>query len=223
MSPGTPIVVYGVGGMGREVVEMILAINESESLWDLIGFLDDQVSLAGAMVDDLPVLGDHRWLASNAAAVTLAVGDPERRAALLPTVRRTGRALPTLVHPSATTGRRVVLGEGCLLGAGAVVTTNVRVGASVLVNVGATVSHDSVLEDFATVAPGAHLAGNVVIEEGADIGTGASILPSRRVGAWARVGAGAVVLADVPAHTTAVGCPARVVRRHAPAPGARWA
>jgi serine O-acetyltransferase len=45
------------------------------------------------------------------------------------------------------------------------------------------------------------------------IGAGAKIIGSVTVGDGARVGANAVVVADVPAHSTVVGIPARVVRQ----------
>ncbi|GLZ41868.1 DapH/DapD/GlmU-related protein [Actinokineospora sp. NBRC 105648] len=53
--------------------------------------------------------------------------------------------------------------------------------------------------------------------DGVFIGAGATLLGGVRVGHGARVGAGAVVLRDVPTGATAVGNPARVVGRHAPA------
>lgn len=45
------------------------------------------------------------------------------------------------------------------------------------------------------------------------IGAGAKILGNVRIGDGARIGAQAVVLSDVPAHCTAVGIPARIIRR----------
>jgi serine O-acetyltransferase len=45
------------------------------------------------------------------------------------------------------------------------------------------------------------------------VGAGAKIIGAVRVGDGAKVGANAVVVADVPAHSTVVGIPARVVRR----------
>lgn len=57
------------------------------------------------------------------------------------------------------------------------------------------------------------------IGSGVFIGAGAKILGAVTVGDGARVGANAVVLKDVPAHATAVGVPAKVVRvREARAP-----
>jgi serine O-acetyltransferase len=48
-----------------------------------------------------------------------------------------------------------------------------------------------------------------------DIGAGAKLLGAIQVGDHARIGANAVVMCDVPADTTAVGIPARIVRTHA--------
>lgn len=48
------------------------------------------------------------------------------------------------------------------------------------------------------------------------IGAGAKIIGNIAIGDGARVGANAVVIADVPAHSTVVGVPARVVRRRVP-------
>ena len=52
-----------------------------------------------------------------------------------------------------------------------------------------------------------------------DIGCGACILGGVTVGSDSKIGANAVVLVDVPAGSTAVGVPARVVRRRNPEAG----
>lgn len=52
-----------------------------------------------------------------------------------------------------------------------------------------------------------------VIEEGVFIGAKAIILGPVKVGNNAKIGTGAVVLQDVPAGCTAVGNPARIIRR----------
>ena len=50
------------------------------------------------------------------------------------------------------------------------------------------------------------------VERGASIGTGATILGGIRIGERATVGAGSVVTRDVPADSTVVGNPARIVK-----------
>lgn len=55
-----------------------------------------------------------------------------------------------------------------------------------------------------------------VIGNGVLIGAGAKVLGSITVGDHAKIGANAVVLCDVPAHSVAVGVPARILARQAP-------
>jgi serine O-acetyltransferase len=56
-----------------------------------------------------------------------------------------------------------------------------------------------------------------VLGNGVFLGAGAKVIGAVTVGDRARVGANAVVLQDVPPESTAVGIPARVVRRPTPA------
>lgn len=58
----------------------------------------------------------------------------------------------------------------------------------------------------------------VTIGAGAFLGTGVVVNPGVTIGPGAVVGAGAVVTRDVPAHTHAAGCPARVLRTYGLAP-----
>jgi len=64
---------------------------------------------------------------------------------------------------------------------------------------------------FALHGPRMTKAGSV-IRKGAYIGTGATILGGVEVGEYATVGAAALVTRDVPAYTTVVGVPARVIK-----------
>jgi sugar O-acyltransferase (sialic acid O-acetyltransferase NeuD family) len=118
---------------------------------------------------------------------------------------------PAVVHGASILSPTALLAAGALLCAGAVVQAEARIGRHVIVNTSAVVEHDVVVEDFAHIAPGVRLAGGVHVGEGALIGVGAIVLPGITVESAAIVGAGAVVLADVPAGTTVVGVPARIV------------
>lgn len=55
--------------------------------------------------------------------------------------------------------------------------------------------------------------GTPVIGGHVDVGAGAKILGGIKIGDHAQIGANSVVLQDVPAGTTAVGIPARIIRR----------
>ena len=94
----------------------------------------------------------------------------------------------------------------------AAVCTEAQIADSVIVNTAAVVDHECVIGPGVHICPGAHLAGRVRVGMGAFVGLGANVIQCLSIGEYAVIRAGAVVLADVPAHATAVGVPARVIK-----------
>jgi acetyltransferase-like isoleucine patch superfamily enzyme len=119
--------------------------------------------------------------------------------------------------------RALVIGDGCLLGAGLTITAHEYVELGEAVYTGQHVfitdtshgyqdPHTPVGRQFGTHQP-------VNIGSGAWIGHGAVILPGTRLGRNVVVAAGAVVRGEVEAHAVVAGNPARVVRRLEPGVG----
>jgi serine O-acetyltransferase len=102
-------------------------------------------------------------------------------------------------------GRGAEFGPGLVLihATGVVINGQVRGGANVRIEHQVTI--------------GAEGRRSPVLGSDVFIGAGAKVLGAVTVGDGARIGANAVVVRDVPAHTTVVGVPARVVRRRQPA------
>lgn len=201
------LVIYGAGGMGQELADLVTAGGGS-----VLGFVDDDPRLQTSSVLGLPVLGDTGWLRGRNVAIALGIGSSALRKRSWEVLADGGAVEPPpLVHPTAYIGRGCRLGAGSIVGAGATLTADVAISRFVIVNAGATVSHNCRLADYSTVAPGAHIAGNVSVEEGADIGIGSCVIQGLTIGSWSIVGAGAVVIRDVEPNTTVVGCPAGVI------------
>lgn len=102
------------------------------------------------------------------------------------------------IHPGATIGKRLVIDHGM----GVVIGETAEIGNDVLIYQGATLGGTG--KDQGKRHP---TIGNNVL-----IGSGAKILGPFTVGDNARIASNAVVLKEVPADSTAVGVPARVVR-----------
>ena len=103
---------------------------------------------------------------------------------------------------------------------GADIPLNSRLGGGLIM----THPNGIVIHPLATVGPNCLILQQVSIGMGpiagvptigghVDIGAGAKILGGIHIGDHARIGANAVVIADVPAHATAVGIPARIIKR----------
>lgn len=209
-----PMVIYGAGGFGAEVLELVRDINREAPTWNVLGFIDDDESLGGSVRNGLEVLGTRAWLreAEEKPFAALAVGSPAAKRDLSLALDDDVAGFPALVHPTVVHGRSVELGKGVLVTAGNVLTTNIRVHDFVTVNLMGTVGHDSVIGPYVTLSPAVNVSGECRVGEGCDVGTAATLLPGVSVGEWSLVGAGAVVTKDLPANCTAVGVPAKVVR-----------
>jgi serine O-acetyltransferase len=103
-----------------------------------------------------------------------------------------------------------IIGRGADFGPGFVLIH----ATGVVINGGVRGGSNVKLEHQVTI--GAERRQSPVLGHDLFVGAGAKIIGSVTVGTGARVGANAVVVKDVPAHSTVVGIPARVVRTREP-------
>jgi sugar O-acyltransferase (sialic acid O-acetyltransferase NeuD family) len=212
------IVIVGVGGLGREIAEWVEDINEVKPTFRVLGFLDDDATKHGSVRHGLEVLGGIDWLTGRTRTVAsvIGVGNPAPKRRVVERLRAHSAGFPSILHPNAVIGRHVVLGEGCVVCPGVIITTDIQIGRFVTFNFGLTVGHDATIDDYVTLAPGVNISGYVKVREGADLGANVSTVPSVEIGAWSIVGASAAVAHSLPANCTAVGVPARVIKTREP-------
>lgn len=209
------VVIVGAGGHGREVAEILLNQRACGGGPEVLGFIDDNRSLHGSQLDNLPVLGDWSWFDQNdhhGTGVICAVGTPAVCKKLVGRARQFGCDFVNAISPRAHISPLATIEEGVTIFPGVVVNTGSHIGSHSILNLACTVSHDSKIGPYCNVNPGVHLAGNVTIGEGCYIGMGANVIQGRNVGAWTIVGAGSVIIRDLPSRVTAVGVPARSIK-----------
>lgn len=215
------LVIIGAGWHGKEVYSYIQDL-QAQSKISFHGFIDEYKS--SGPWGPTKILGDLQALAALARQhpdsgfhYITATGDNRIRQQLVHKVEglRLENVVPwTLRHPQTQIGCDVEIGEGTCLAPGVIITTYVRIGRHCILNVKVSISHDCEIVDFVNLNPGATICGNVRIGEGCYIGAGATIIDNVTIGEWTTIGAGAVVIDDIPSRVTAVGVPARVIKRH---------
>lgn len=221
----TSVVILGAGGFAREVLDVFDACEDAEpGRFRVLGFVSEIADDWGKTLNGRPVLGGFEWFEGDRAgdrpAVLCAIGNPAVRQRVMERALGMGLRPLTVIHPRATRTRWVDIGDGTIVTAGTVMTSQIRLGRHVQLHVNATIGHDTTIEDFVTVLPGANVSGNVHVGTGCEIGAGAVIIQNVTIGAWSIVGAGAVVIRDLPPNCTAVGVPAKVITMR---PSGWWA
>lgn len=211
------VIVVGAGGFGHEALDTIEAHNGAspEAALHVLGVADDSpspVNLERLESRGYEYLGtiEFAFASHPAACSVIAIGSPNVRQKIAHALTSAGIATVSVFHPTAIVGSKFVHGEGAVVCAGAVISTNVRFGDYVHVNPGAVIGHDSILGDAVSINPNSTVSGECSVASGVLIGAGAVVLQGLSVGAGATVGAAACVTGDVPASVTVVGVPARV-------------
>ena len=209
------VVIFGAGGHGREVAEVLRLQAYSTNNLSVLGFVVDDPSLHQPVVNELPVLGDWSWFEGkdrNEVAIICAVGLPQVRKYIVERAISSGLSFFRAISPLAYLSPNAKIGDGVMIFPNAFISTECFIGDHTIINAGATISHDSKVERFGTVNPGVHVAGDVVVGEGAYLGVGSSAIHGVSIGAWSTIGAGSVVTCDLPENVTAVGVPSRVIK-----------
>jgi sugar O-acyltransferase (sialic acid O-acetyltransferase NeuD family) len=219
LAPGglKPIAIFGAGGFGLEVAMLIEQINAVNPQWEIIGFFDDGVP-EGRVVNDYTVLGGLQRLNNwpSRLSIVLALGIPKTKNSVYERIKNPNVNFPVLIHPSVILGDRkyVKIGEGCIICAGTIITTNVEIGKHVILNLACTVGHETEIGNFSSLMPTCNISGEVRIGAANFWGTGAKIINQTTVGDNVIIGAGSVVVKDIPDNVAAVGIPAKIIKRH---------
>jgi len=207
------ILIIGAGAIGRVVMDAI----EKSGTYRIAGFLDDALPV-GSEVSGYKVLGnisDMERIAKDICKGIIAVGDNWQRSEIARKIKNISKKFHfvRIIHPMACVARDVQIGEGAVLLAGTIVSSNAVIGKHAYLFIGSILDHDSELMNYACMLPGAKAGGNVRIGEYSGIGLGANIIHGIKIGNHSFIDAGATVVSDIPSNVLAGGIPATVVRR----------
>lgn len=194
--------IIGAGGFGKEVYWSLNPIERINTVF----FVDD-VYWDGSDKKILPL----SLFDSDKFEVVVAIADSNHRERIVNSLPKNTKYF-THIHPSSQIhGEDVSIGEGSIVCAGSIITTNVKIGKHAHINLITTIGHDCVIGDYFTTAPGVQISGNETIGNRVYFGTRSCIKQKLSVCDNVIVGMNAGVVKNITEPGTYVGTPAQKI------------
>ena len=204
--------IYGIGGVGRETLDIARAMQTTGKQWKDVVFVDD--NKFGQNVHGVEVIAFEDALGRYGPCgmeMSVAVGEPESKRMLREKLSKAGIKLANVIHPDAYIARSARFGDGLIMREGAKLSCDCVVGENVCFENYAILGHDGLMGDDCQVSTFSAIAGNCKVGNQVYFGLGSMIKEGMSIGNYAIVGMSACILRDVPPQAIMMGNPARVM------------
>jgi sugar O-acyltransferase (sialic acid O-acetyltransferase NeuD family) len=209
------IVIFGAGGLGREVACLIKRINAVQLEWNLVGFYDDGIEV-GTKNEYGAVLGNVHDLANcdNEMSVAIAIGAPKTVKKIVDILSVNEKLqFPNLISPdfNISDPDNYSMGYGNIIQRNCTISCNVNMGSFNILNTGIGLGHDARMGDYNSFMPAVKISGEVTIGDCNFFGVGSIVLQQLKVGNGIKLGAGSVLMRRAKDDTLYMGNPAKKV------------
>lgn len=208
-----PVIILGAAGVGR----MALEIFNSHGIV-VYGFLDDDKTLIGTEVLNIPVLGSTSddgflKLIGHKCEAFVASDNNAVRKSLVKMLNERMKVMPVnAIHKYARIAESVQVEHGIFINDSVVAGTNSRIGSHSMIHSGAIIGFDVNIGNYVQAGNGCVIGDGARIGNEVFIGAGAIIIQGITIGSGARIGAGSVVVREVKDNETLFGNPAKTVQ-----------
>ena len=207
------IAIYGSGGAGKEVYDLLQETPEDRAKWEEIVFIDDTVPSGEYWGCRRFTFNDfQKEFIPEQIRIVIAVGEPKARQDLYERVKSAGYSLtPPMLHRLAFVSDSAVLGEGVVLQDGVRVSAETEMGANTFVNHRTMIGHNCKIGENCQISANVMIAGSVTIGDTVFAGVSCCIRDHTTVGEHSILSMGSVILKDVRPWKIVLGNPAREI------------
>lgn len=195
--------IIGAGGFGREVYYS-LDLNEQINT---VFFVNDEYWYE----NDDKILPLSKFKTKE-YEVIVAVGNPKDRKKIIESLPTETKFFTHIHNSVIILNKSVEIGEGSIICAGTILTTNIKIGKHCHLNLQSTIGHNTVIGDYFTTAPGVKISGNCNIGNCVYFGTNSSVREKIIICDNVTVGLNAGVVKDINESGTYVGVPVKKIK-----------
>ena len=194
--------IIGAGGFGREIY---WSLSDTERM-DVVFFVDDEYYDGSSLTIPLSKFDPTEY------EVVVGIADPKDRFDIIQRLPLETKYF-THIHPSVQIhGKDVEIGEGSIICAGTILTTNIRIGKHAHLNLQTTIGHDCEIGDYFTTAPGAKISGNCKIYDCVYVGTNTSIKQKLSIHSFTTIGSNAALVKHIEEPGVYAGVPVKKIK-----------
>jgi sugar O-acyltransferase (sialic acid O-acetyltransferase NeuD family) len=195
--------IIGAGGFGREVYWSLPPTERADAKF----FVDDKYwDGKNDLILPLSKFDPDEY------EIVISIGDPRDRFDMVQRLPKETKYF-IHIHPDVQIlGNDVKIGEGSIICAGTIITTNVKLGKHTHLNLQTTIGHDCEIGDYFTAAPGAKISGNCKIYDCVYIGTNASVKEKISIHSLTIIGLNAAVVKNIEGPGIYVGVPVKKIK-----------
>lgn len=186
------IYILGNGGFSDEVEWLIRRTNQ----WNIFGKINQEE--------------EESLLHTKAKTyVALGIGQPSINYEITQKLGKNPNIIfPNIIDPSVISDK-LCLGQGNIICAGNILTTNISIGSFNIINLNCTIGHGTIIDNYCVIAPGCNISGWNHIHDSVYMGSNATTREKIELGQNSIIGCGAVVVKNTLPNTTNVGIPAK--------------
>lgn len=200
--------IIGAGGFGRELEVYLDSISSCDRDWELVGFIDDNISALDSFPSDYKVLGSvYDFDFESSDYVVIAIADPQIKNKIY-NLLKDKVSFYTYIDKTAIVGKFVDMDEGCIICPNCIVTSNIKLGLCSILNIGTQIGHDTQIGDFCSFMPNVDIGGETIVSSHLYMGTNSTIINRKTICSNVVIGAGAIVVKDILEKGIYVGNPA---------------
>lgn len=206
------LLIIGAGSVGKFIAYNISQFTQS---FDIIGFLDDDVSKHNTVIGGFTVLGSTDMLtqySEKGIAIVFGIAFPSVKKKLLDNYKNLSFDFPSFISKGAWVSNAVTIGNGCIIYPGTAINYETEIADFVVINMNCSLGHNCSVAAFSSLAPGVNLGGNTKVGSCVELGIGSSTVQGIFIADNAVIGGQAMVVSNVSNGDTVVGIPAKNIR-----------
>lgn len=206
------LLIIGAGSVGKFIA---YNINQFTQSFEILGFLDDDVSKHSTIISGFPVLGAVDKLqefSGKDMAIVWGIAFPDIKKKLFDQYQDLAFDFPNFIAKDSWISEAVTFGKGCIVYPGTMINYETAIDDFVVINMNCSLGHNCSVKSFSSLAPGVNLGGNTTIGNCVEMGIGASTVQGITIDDNATIGGQAMVVSDVFKADVVVGIPAKSIK-----------